>query len=43
VTYFWFLSNHAQPPRDFGRVRQSMIRYVHACMDSGGGYLEHLL
>jgi hypothetical protein len=25
------------------RVRQSMIRCVHACMGSGGGHLDHLL
>jgi len=27
----------------FDRVRQPMIRPVHACMDSGGGHSEHLL
>jgi hypothetical protein len=27
----------------FERVRQSVIRRVQACIDSGGGCLEHLL
>ena len=37
VTYFRCLSNHAEPPRDLKRVRESVIRSFHACMDSGGG------
>jgi hypothetical protein len=30
-------------PGTLERVRQSMIRRVHACIDSGGGYFENLL
>ena len=27
----------------FERVRQSMIRRVHACLEARGGHFEHLL
>jgi hypothetical protein len=34
---------NSKTPGTFERVQQSMIRSVHACNDSGGGYFEHLL
>jgi len=29
--------------RDIRILRQPLFRSVHACIDSGGGYLEYLL
>ena len=40
---FWCLSNHLQPRLDFEKVRDSVIRSVHACIDLGGGNFEYTL
>jgi hypothetical protein len=38
-----FVKLFVSAPGTFETMQQSSIRYVHACIDSGGGYFDNLL